>query len=267
MPRHGLSASVTNQNNNIQKHLNSSSKPADINSVKNVVNSKNNLNPNYQSDINKSSKKDTLNRRTIVTRDSRRIKGGVFPDYITQPEVDNSMIPTEPSSDPQYDNVILDNTLKENKGRVVHFRKARTPLSEHPLNTTYNEDATETFSKGLMIGGTAIVAKGVHDALPGPYKPVFTGATLVGAGALIYKLTDQDIKKFYRNYVSRLEGNYENLISYNDYAQFVKKYHFKYEEDYYFLNDILAGKEDPIDMNKFMEMNRYNLRTRPDERD
>lgn len=173
---------------------------------------------------------------------------------------DNNNIGSDDPDD--YKVAILDQcgkkSCKNTKG-VVHFREARKPLSEHPLNTTFNEDASEVLSKGLMLGGTAIVAKGIHDALGGPYKPMFTGATLVGAGVLIYKLTDQDIKKFYRNYVSRLEGNYDNLISYADYAQFVKKYHFKYEEDYYFLNDVLAGKEDPIDMNKFMELNRYNL--------
>jgi len=145
----------------------------------------------------------------------------------------------------------------ENKGCISNWRKPRKPLCEHPLNTTYNEDFADIASKGLMLGGSLIVANGIKDALGPKYGPIATGATLVGAGVLIYKLTDQDIKKFYRNYVSRLEGDYSNLISYNDYAQFVKKYKFKYEEDYYKLNDILAGKDDPIDINKFIELNRY----------
>jgi hypothetical protein len=188
--------------------------------------------------------------------------------------------------DPEnYNSIILDNTGKQktnkcskptmdcdsncdennkdnNKAQhIQHFRKSRKPLCEHPLNTTYNEDAADLTSKGLMLGGTAVVAKGVADKLGGEYsKPIFTGATLVGAGVLIYKLTEQDIKKFYRNYISRLEGDYTNLISYNDYRQFVKKYNFKYEEDYYFLNDVLANRKDPIDMNKFMELNRYNMK-------
>lgn len=162
-----------------------------------------------------------------------------------------------------YKMAILDQSCKKNNGKIVHFKKPRKPLSEHPLNSTFKEDIGELSSKGLMLGGSAIVAKGVYDNLSGAYKPIFAGATLLGAGTLIYKLTDQDIKKYYRNYVSRLEGNYDNLISYVDYAQFVKKYRFKYEEDYYFLNDILAGKQDPIDMNQFMEINRKNLQLNP----
>jgi len=172
------------------------------------------------------------------------------------------------STDPDdYKMAILDQDGKKKcscvaEGSISHFREPRRPLSEHPLNTTFNEDAAELASKGLMLAGSVVVAKGAKDALGPKLGPIATGATLVGAGVLIYKLTDQDIKKFYRNYVSRLEGNYDNLISYADYAQFVKKYRFKYEEDYYFLNDVLAGKEDPIDMNKFMELNRYNLSNR-----
>lgn len=169
-------------------------------------------------------------------------------------------------------------SLNEGGTPITHFRKARKPLNEHPLNTTLkhtsiNEDMSELVSKGLTLGGSLIVRNGVSDLLSGTaWKPIFKGATLVGAGVLIYKLTDQDIKKFYRNYVSRLQGNYENIIPYPEYRQFVKKYNFKYEQDYYYLNDILAGREDPIDMNKFMELNntsnvpRYQLARKPQDR-
>jgi len=153
------------------------------------------------------------------------------------------------------------NLNKHYQTHVQHFRKPRKPLDDHPLNTVYkkttmNEDLGFLAAKGLSLGGSLIIRNGVSDLLSGTaWKPIFKGATLVGAGVLIYKLTDQDIKKFYRNYVSRLEGNYENIIPYPEYRQFVKKYNFKYEQDYYYLNDILAGREDPIDMNKFMELN------------
>lgn len=160
-----------------------------------------------------------------------------------------------PNSKEFLNKAILDDNCS---GKVCHFRKPRQPLDEHPLNTIYKEDAMDLLSKGLMLGGVTIISKGVSDALGAKYAPLVQGATIVGAGALIYKLTEQDIKKYYRNYISRLEGNYDNLISYNDYRQFVKKYNFKYEEDYYMLNDILAGKEDPVEFNKFLEMNRYN---------
>ena len=138
---------------------------------------------------------DIRDKQILLGEKGKKIKKNLTPDSIG-------------SEDPEdYNMAILDqsgNCKKKfsccKEGCVQHFRKPRKPLSEHPLNTTYNEDVAEVASKGLMIGGTAIVAKGVGDALGGPFKPIFTGATLVGAGTLLYKLTDQDIKKFYRNY-------------------------------------------------------------------
>ena len=200
-------------------------------------------------------------KKAILGDKGKKNLASVYPTYR-----DRVMQSKVGSDDPEdYKMAILDqNGKKDCHTTVQHFRKARCPLAEHPLNQNYNEDISDLASKGLMIGGTAIVAKGAADALGAQYRPILQGATLVGAGVLIYKLTDQDVKKFYRNYINRLEGDYSHLIPYNDYRQLVKKYHFKYEEDYYCLNDILAGKRDPIDMNKFMEMNRqYNLSTDP----